>query len=301
MPTCTLDYVYFGGGRGRTRRPRTNTAFGGLTPIDALSGSFPLGAGTWPIPRGWYPNTQPLPATSTTNATTLQLAFVNVSGALTGNQTWLAGSPIPPSELTVGATPITLMIVYVPVPEGSGPGAPDTGASIDAYDESTGTLVDDLFVTVSPDNGQTTSGNNNGWVDTTNADETITANASITPTGRDPDQAVGDFDKWVNLQNPLSQLGSGAEFKALKGTNYYAFALYKSPPPPPQPDRCHQLAADTQALIAKEGALNIPIGVREQTKSALLACEHELGAARVNALIAELFPPQPPPPPPPPR
>lgn len=289
MPMCTLDYVYFGGGRGRTRRPRTNTAFGGLTPIDALSGSFPLGAGPWNIPGGWLSNTQTLP-----DATTLQLAFVNVSGALAGNQTWLSGSPIPPSQLTVGAKPITLMIVYVPVPDGSGNGPRDTGASIDAYDESTGTLVDDLFVAVSPDNGQTASGNNNGWVDTTNADETITANASITPTGPDPDQAVGDFDKWVNLQNPLTQLGSGAEFKALKGTNYYAFALYKSPPPPPQPDRCHQLAADTQALIAKEGALNIPIGVREQTKSALLACEHELGAARVNALIAELFPSQPP-------
>ena len=285
MPLCTIDYVSFAGGPGRTRRPRS-AGSSGLVPIDSLSGSLTLGTTPFPLPAGWFASPLIVPAVGITPAQTFTLSFINIAGASVEGQTWFPGEgPLP--TITPGTATVAITAVYLP--EGGGVGGGDSGASIDAFDETTGTLVSDLFVTVAPDGGAQTSGNIDGWVDTKAQTETITALGFIT-------DSQADFDRWLNLADPSAPLANGASFTAAKGESYYAFALYKAPPAPPPLDRCHSLAAETQHQIATIGALNIPIGVREETRTALLACEAELGAAVVNGLIAELFPPTPPPP-----
>ena len=94
-----------------------------------------------------------------------------------------------------------MLVVYVPV--GSGPGG-GSGATIDAFDESTGSLFNDTFVTVAPDLGGTltASGNVDGYVSTANA-ETITALSVTSPTGV-------DFDRWVVLAGGGTANGSAA-------------------------------------------------------------------------------------------
>ena len=280
MPLCALDYVSYQGGPGHTRRPRS-AGSGGLAPIDSLSGTIPIGSSPFSPPAGWFPS--PL----TEGGQTFNLAFVNIAGASSEGQTWFPGQGALPT-ITPGASTITITAVYLPA-SGGGPGGHDTGASIDAFDETTGTLVSDIFVTVAPDGGAQNSGNIDGWVDTTARAETITALSFITDT-------QADFDRWLNLADPAAPLSAGVAFTAAQGQSYFAFALYRKPPAVVL-DRCHQLAADTQRQIATIGALNIPIGVREETRSALIGCEGELGASLVNGLITELFPPTPPRPP----
>lgn len=227
MPTCSVNYVYFQGGKSHTRRPRADTEYGGLTPIDDLSGSIALGAGPFSPPPGWLSPTQILP---TASPTTLDLAFVNVTGGTGGGVTWYAGSTAPLPKITVGSAPISVMIVYVPV-AGPGGGKDGPGASIDAYDETLGKLVDDVFVTAAPDNGETASGNTYGWVDTVACNETITAYPVISPSGTDPDQASGTFERWVDLLHPQTPLGTGLAWTAEESQYYYALAFYKAPLP----------------------------------------------------------------------
>jgi hypothetical protein len=120
--------------------------------------------------------------------------------------------------------------------------------------------------------------------------ETITADKHITPTG-------ADFDFWLDLANPQSPPKgeiAGINFTATANTSYYALAFYKSAPPAPPPDKCHALATLVQDTIDKEGALNIPLLIREGWRRELLGCQGELGAVEVNELITSLFPSQPP-------
>lgn len=142
---------------------------------------------------------------------------------------------------------------------------------------------------------QTNSGNINGWVDTTNATETITAYGTITPTGPDPNQATADFDQWVNLVNPQNPPISGADFTAMQEDDYYAFAFYKAPPAPPPLDRCHSLAQDVRTLIDQLGAPGIPPSLKPILQRELMGCKGELGSAEVNSLIAALNATEPPP------
>ena len=142
---------------------------------------------------------------------------------------------MPPPPATVGAAAIVVLVVYLPV-SSNGPPPSDFGATIDAFDESTNLLVDDIFVTASPDGGQTDSGNFDGWVDTTSNAETITAYGTITPSGPDPNQVTAVFDKWVNLQPTSTKgiiiAGADLDLKVSEKTNVYALAFYKTPPPP---------------------------------------------------------------------
>jgi len=100
---------------------------------------------------------------------TYQFAFVNVTG---GDPSPASSTdPNNPPAIQIGEDPVVVLVVYVPV---EGPGiapANDSGATIDAFDESTNLLVDDDFViayappgqTTTKDAEQTTSGNVSGW------------------------------------------------------------------------------------------------------------------------------------------
>lgn len=279
MPTCSVNYVYFQGGKSHMRRPRTDSAYGGLTPIGDLSGSFALGTGPFSPPAGWLSPSLTLP---TTPSTILDLAFVNVAGGTGGGATWYAGSTAPLPVITVGSAAVTVMIVYVPV-SGPGGGGTDKGASIDAYDETLGRLVDDLFVTAVPDNGQTASGNTYGWVDTTVGNETITAYPVISPSGSDPDQASGTFERWVNLQQPQTPLGTGDAFTADQNQNYYALAFYKAPPPL---TTCQLLLSNWNALEPKTN--EVLLAYYEENLSACQGPQYAAAVAEIKVLLKEL-------------
>ena len=121
---------------------------------------------------------------------TYSFAFVNVSGLIGGGQTSFDHGVAPPSAITWRTDPVTVLIVYLP--QGGGPPGSSSGAVIDAFDETKGTLVDDTFVSVTVNGvgntALTTSGNVDGYVDTTNSDVVITAYSNISPSN-------GNFDK----------------------------------------------------------------------------------------------------------
>jgi hypothetical protein len=221
--TVTYDYVYFAGGPGRTRQPRSSTGPGGFTLISSLSGGTLQTGDTFAAGAP--------PATAIVSGATYSFAFMSVSGGTPAGHTTPSGvnsfnSITPPPPVTVGSTPIVVLVVYVP-PLGGGPGGGGSGASIDSFDEATGGLFNDTFVSVSPDPGGllTRSGNVNGYVDTTNANETITALSPTSPTGV-------DFDRWVNLYpQATGSTIAGAKLTVNKDAWVYALAFYKVPPP----------------------------------------------------------------------
>jgi hypothetical protein len=159
--------------------------------------------------------------TLTEGGNSYAFAFMNVSGLVGGGLTSFDPSTPPPAA-TVGTTPVNVLVVYLPV---GGSGGNSSGAIIDAFDETIGSLVDDTFVSVttdgSSDSGATTSGNVDGYVDTTASNETITAYTHITPTN-------ANFDQWRILAT-TSPTPPGTALTVDKGVTVYAFAFYKNP------------------------------------------------------------------------
>ncbi len=239
MPTLTTSYVYFGASGAHTRQPRTITSYGGFTPIPGLN---PGTSGTLSAGSSFTPGT----ADPTEMGGTLAFSFVNVSGCVEGPLT--SFSPSSPPTGTVGSDPISVLYVYVPVGNGNG----ESGAVIDAFDESSNSLVDNDFVSVSPDPGGTltTEANVDGWVDTTDSGYTITADhPNIGAYLSWPTTPL--FDKWVDLTNPSppSSLLSGYNLTPGQGVTVYALAFYKSP-----------------ATKSKEGYYDKPWRVKEWDK-----------------------------------
>ncbi len=223
MPTLTTQYVYFGASGSHTRQPRATTSYGGFTPIPGLnpSGTATLTTGT-PFQPG------PQDPTVTAGGLNLAFAFVSVTGCTEGGLvSYVAATPPPVG--TVGTSPILVLVVYVPVGGGGGGGS---GAVIDAFNETTGSLVDNDFVAVSPDPGGTLTAEANvdGWVDTSSSGYTITADhPNIGPYLALPTNAL--FDQWVDLTDPSppASLVSGASLTPGKGVTVYALAFYKNP------------------------------------------------------------------------
>jgi hypothetical protein len=223
MPTLTTQYVYFGASGSHTRQPRATTSYGGFTPIPGLN---PSGTATLASATPFQPG--PQEPTLTAGALTLNFAFTSVTGCTEGGLvSFVAGTPPPVG--TVGTSPILVLVVYVPVGGGNGGGS---GAVIDAFNETTGCLVDNNFVAVSPDPGGTLTAeaNEDGWVDTTDSGFTITADhPNIGPYMALPTNAV--FDQWVDLTNPTppASLVSGANLTPAEGVTVYALAFYRNP------------------------------------------------------------------------
>ena len=164
MPAVTYQYVYFSA--GPHQRQPTRSGSGGFTAIESSSRGDPSG-GTFGAP--------PPPEYQNVGSATFVFSFMTVSGGSLTQGGPPAGvtsfkRTIPPPPVFVGSLPINVVVVYVP--KGGGPGTP--GATIDEFDQTIGQLINDTFVTVTPDLGGTltTSGNVEGFVATTNSAET---------------------------------------------------------------------------------------------------------------------------------
>ena len=225
MPNLTTQYVYFGSSGPHTRQPRAITSYGGFTPIPTLNPS-----GTATLVTGSLFQAGPFDDALTIAGVTYAFGYANVSGLNEGPQVSYVASALT-SAGTVGTAPVLVLVVYLPT-GGNGNGN-DTGAVIDAFNESIGSLVDNNFVAVSPDPGGTlsTEANVDGWVDTTSTSPTITADHPyIGAYSTDPTNLV--FDRWVVLTNPSppSTLVSGANLTPTHADgNVYALAFYKVP------------------------------------------------------------------------
>jgi hypothetical protein len=270
----TYSYVYFGAGGPHERRPvRTPGGPGGFELISQKSGGtlqtgdqFQIGV--------------PLPPTQLVNGVTYNFAFVNISGGTPSDAQVSFDSANPPPFVTVASSPINVLVLYVPPPGGNGgPPGNGSGATIDSFDETTGSLFNDIFVSVAPDPGGvlTTSGNNLGYVDTTHSQEAITA---ISPTS-----SGVIFDQWRILLPPGPDRGQ--VLKVGKGVSVNALAFYKAPPPPP-PDPCSQAVEFLQQIIRDGGPPLLPTQLKD-VRDTLERCvrEHRLTQAFVNSLLAE--------------
>jgi hypothetical protein len=212
MPTLTYNYVYFAGGP-HLRQPRTPGGPGGFTLIQSIPGNTLA-------PNDDFIPPDP-PQTKVKGGQTYNFAFENVSGG-DPPQAHTFDPETPPPKVKVLTAPIVVMVVYVR--DGGGPGL-GSGATIDAFDETTNALFDDTFVSVSPDpkpgGPLTTSGNVEGYVDTTNT-ETISTLSPTSPTGV-------EFDQWVVLWGKAAV--AGVNLTVDKGASVSALAWYKAPSP----------------------------------------------------------------------
>ena len=236
---------------------------------------------------------------------------MNVSGGTPAGQTTPSSvssfqSNVPPAAVTVGTAPIVVLVVYV---QTGGNGNGGSGASIDSFDEVTGALFDDTFVTVAPDPGGpppplTTSGNVDGWVPTANT-ETITALTPTSPTGV-------IFDQWMLLYpQPTYRLEegptglrevtifpaginvSGANLTVNSDTSVYALAFYKAPPTPPPLTTCQELLKNWDALEPKTN--KVLLAYYEEKLSACHGSQYTAAVNEIKQLLQELNNPPPPP------
>jgi hypothetical protein len=276
----TYSYVYLGAAGRHERRPvRTPGGPGGFELISQKSGGtlqtgdqFQIGV--------------PLPPTQSVDRVTYNFAFVNVSGGTPSGAQVSFDSANPPPYVTVASSPINVLVLYVPPSgRGGGRGAGDSGATIDSFDETTGSLFNDIFVTVVPDpNGVlTASGNDLGFVDTIKSQEAITA---ISPTS-----SGVIFDQWRILLPP--EPVAGPILKVGKGVSVDALAFYKAPSPPPSPSpeqqACAQAAESLQQIINDPTAPLLLPAQFNQVKATLERCVREgyLTQALVDRLLAE--------------
>lgn len=280
MPSCAIQFVFFGSSGSHTRQPRSVTTYGGFTPIPGYPGVIetPTTGSQWNTLQS-----PPLPG--------YVFAFTNLSGCTNGPQTtFSAGTSL---SGDVGNDDIVELHVYVPAGGVNGPGS--SAAVIDAFDATTGSLVDNDFVKVSPDptGTLTTQANVDGWVPT---DSSYTITADHPNIG--PYQALSTsatFDQWVELTdpNPPTSLISGANLTPANGETVYALAFYTDPvAAPPKPNPCQSLIDELENLSSGDflnsAAYQAAVrALREQ----ILECERAHGLLPVPG-----FNPQPDPP-----
>ena len=160
-------------------------------------------------------------------------SFMTVSGGLAtmgpnvGEVVGLSSynAMMPPPPVGIGNLPINVLYVFVPPGSPNGGGTP--GATIDEFDQTTGQLIDDNFVTVTPDpGGYQTEANVDGFVPTTMSAENIVALPTTSPTGV-------DFFGWLTL-GPPAEMSSSATLGGTGGVgmgqSVMALAFYNAPP-----------------------------------------------------------------------
>ena len=288
--SVTYNYVYFGYVGKHQRQPRALGSYGGFTLIASQPGGQQSTGNTF----------QPgqVPMTEMVGNATYTFAFVTITGGSTtanGPPTGVTStnSNQPPS-IVVQNSPIVVLAVYVP-PPGIG-GGQGSGATIDSFDETTGSLFNDTFVKVAPDvnNAETNQANVYGFVDTTTTAETITALSPTQPTGV-------DFSHWLNLSGNAGI--NGPALSAAKGANSISLAFYDAPPPK-QISQCQQELNSLNQVTQDRGPL-LTVTMYNGIKAFLAKCvlQHQLTQAEVtaaeNAYQAMLKSHNNPPPPPP--
>jgi hypothetical protein len=233
------------------------------------------------------------PPTQMVGSATYDFSFVNVSGGTGGGVTSLKPG-VPAPTVTVGTSNILVLVVYAPA-SGDGPPGTSTGATIEQFDMTTGALLSDTFVKVSPDatGALTTSGNVDGYVDTTNTAENIMALPVTSPSNV-------DFVEWVTLlpasSSSLPTLAVGAH------ANVSALAFYKTPPAgvPPVIDPCQQSLNSLNQIINDGDRPRLTVAEFNAIKAQLEKCvqEGKLKQTQVtdaiNAYLGDLNPPTPP-------
>lgn len=272
MATLTYQYVYFASGP-HTRQPRTPSGPGGFTLIQSLPGGTLSSGDTFVA--------SPQPPSQPVGTNTYPFAFVNVSGGTPAGQTSFKAA-VPAPSVTVGTQNIVVLVVYAPA--GGGNGGPDTGATIDSFDMSTGILFDDTFVKVSPDatGALTTSGNLEGYVNTTNSAETITALSPTSPTNV-------DFVQWLTLPQTVS---TSPALPVGEHVSLSALAFYQTPPPPPPPpppNVCQETVNELQQIINDGDRPLLTVAAFNAIKAQLQKCvdEGQVTQARMNQLITD--------------
>jgi hypothetical protein len=223
----------------------------------------------------------PLPPTQLVRGVTYNFAFVNVSGGTPSGAQVSFDRENPPPFVTVTSSPVNVLAVYVPQSGESHGGGSGSGATIDSFNETTGSLFNDIFVSVAPDSDGSlaTSANDLGYVDTTNSQEAITA---ISPTS-----SGVIFDQWRILLPPGPQ--AGRVLTVGKGVSEIALAFYKAPQPPsPEQQTCSQAVEFLQQIIRDRGPLLLTTQLN-QVKATLERCVRErfLTQAFVDNLLAE--------------
>jgi hypothetical protein len=291
--SVTYNYVYFGYVGKHQRQPRALGSYGGFTLIASQPGGQQSTGLTF----------QPgqLPMTEMVGNATYNFAFVTITGGSTVANGPPAGvtstNANQPPSVVVENSPIVVLAVYVPT--GGTGGGGGTGATIDSFDETTGSLFNDTFVKVAPDqnNVETSQANVFGFVDTTSSAETITALSPTQPTGV-------NFSRWLNLAgNPGI---NGPALSAAKGANSISLAFYDAPPMvgPPQKSQCQQELDSLNQVTQDRGPL-LTVTMYNGIKAFLAKCvlQHQLTQAQVtaaeNAYQAMLKTHNNPPPPPP--
>jgi hypothetical protein len=275
----TYNYVYFGADGPHERRPiRSPGGPGGFTLIQEKSGGTLQTGDRFLIGI-------PLPETQKVGTATYNFAFVNVSGGTPSGSLVSFDYLNPPPFVTVDTAPIVVLVVYVPPPGGSGVGG--SGATIDSFDETTGSLFNDIFVSVAPDPGgaQTNEANNMGFVITSTSQEVITA---LSPTS-----SGVVFDLWDMLEAPAPSTPpkssvAGKNLTVGEGTSVIALAFYKVPPPLTAQQVCNETAQSLQQIITNRGPLLL-VAQLAGIKASLEKCVSEgfLTQAFVNSLLTE--------------
>jgi len=213
-----------------TRQPRTGSA----AQLVTVSGSqFTLNPNitetTVSVPTNPNPNIS-------IGSATYALAFVNVSGGAGGGVTVFPGANTDFVTVPVQSPAQNIVVENVYFPGGGGGCPPNTvcstGADIDEFSETSGTLIDDTFVnvftpptSVTANASLTTTANVSGTVATTDA--SVRINALSPPVAYQNNPTGGTFDKWAT--SPGGTIGpTQQDLVVNKETDDYALALYRS-------------------------------------------------------------------------
>jgi hypothetical protein len=229
-PIATYHYVYYGISGSHSRQPRTGTT-PAYVPIPGVS--QPGGNGTvtgnkfyLQQPAISYPDPDD-------SLVSFKFGYMNVLGLAEGGQlinqyNYDYSDPVG----TVGTSTIDIWVVYYAV--GGDSGGNTSGATIDALDETTGSLLSDTFVEVfdpgatAPNAIETGIANEEGYVDTTDQSETIQADQPtvLFPSGVPSNEK---FDQWQIFYGGTVAAATPTILTAPKGVDTNALAFYRSP------------------------------------------------------------------------
>lgn len=218
MPAVTFSYVVYPGfGVPHARQPQRAAGLSGGFDVTTLAahGNSPV----YPAGASVSVSSAEMPSTlSDSGGKSYAFAFANVSGAGGAPQTVFTNTAT--FSFLVGAA-TRVLFVYVPA------GVGGTGVSVDAFDETRGSLVDDTFLSVNlitagifPDAALTTGGNADGWVPSPQ-------NATIFGLSAMPyiAETNADFEAWhfVVFQTPPAGPGTGFLIPPAERTSLFAF------------------------------------------------------------------------------
>ena len=232
MPTLTIQHVSYHPPYPSLREGRDVSSTGGFNLLEATTSAIEAD-------HAFQFDLNLIKQTLIKDGRTFTLSFVNITGLAGGPLTWIDHSAAPKPAMT-GTANVTARIVYLSEflpknPAGNG------GAWIDAFDESTGSLVNNDFVNVDPNSqNETDNGNVQGYVPSAEEIEKypppadydiikVTAYPHITLDPDDPGTVNASFVEWVNMNPGVRSIQpEGSSFVAPREHTSVMLAFYKS-------------------------------------------------------------------------